>query len=113
MNICRIIGCFNAVDGKTSRCEEHALNCVAEGCDVETEAVRCSKHAARYWRLGHSALRCKNAGCTQPPADDYASCAEHVRYVSDVQESINAAFDLLSRYGKIVKYTIYDRTKIS
>jgi len=95
MNICKVQGCLNDVTGKSYRCGEHSTTCIAEGCDVESTAVRCSKHAARYSRIGRSYMTCHHAGCQSAPTGDRDECPRHAIEVSDLQRQLDAAHALL------------------
>ena len=101
MNICKIVDCSNASMGKGYRCDEHAENCLAEGCQTPAVTVRCSKHAARYARLGHSALKCKHAGCIEAPDGDTATCLSHYGSVSPLQADLDTALALLQEHGTV------------
>ena len=102
MNICRITGCVGTPTGKNHRCSEHAETCLAEGCDTPSpDAVRCSKHAARYIRLGHSALKCKHAGCPEKPFEDRSVCTTHLGGPDELQQSLDDAVELLAKHGTV------------
>lgn len=101
--VCRIVGCSTETVGRQTRCTEHSNTCVAEGCTTESKAVRCSRHAGSYWRLGASHISCRHVGCTILPMGDRAVCENHALGVSELQASLDAAVALLSEYG-IVKF---------
>lgn len=96
-NICKIDGCTKIVTRRgergrlPSRCIEHSTTCLVPECEVPTDAVRCSKHAARYARLGTTDLCCTCESLTKYECRQHP-LAVHYRRLEELGHPVPTEF---------------------
>lgn len=74
---------------------------MAEGCEIHSESVRCSKHSGMYARTGHSHVSCIHAGCRSKPIEDRNVCSTHLAGPSELQVALDDAYALLRAHGRV------------